>query len=122
MPPTSTFARSRPLPGASRSSCAMFVRWASRRSTCGTPISTGPGRPMRISPPRELLAKYNLPVLSLAGGFGATPQEFEAACRLAAALGAGILAGSTPLLAKDRAVVVAILKQYDVKLGIENHP
>ena len=75
-----------------------------------------------IATARELLAKYNLPVLSLAGGFGATPQEFEAACRLAAALGAGILAGSTPLLAKDRAAVVAILKQYDVKLGIENHP
>jgi L-ribulose-5-phosphate 3-epimerase len=75
-----------------------------------------------IATARELLAKHNLPVLSLAGGFGATSQEFESACRLAAALGARILAGSTPLLAKDRASVVAILKQHGVKLGIENHP
>src|SRR5919206_1382712 len=75
-----------------------------------------------IATARELLAKHNLPVLSLAGGFGATRQEIEAACKLATALGAHILAGSTPLLAKDRATAVAILKQHGVKLAIENHP
>lgn len=71
---------------------------------------------------RDLLAQHRLAVPSLAGYFGSTRGEFEAACRLAAALGAKILAGMTPLASSDRAFVVATLKKYGLKLAIENHP
>ena len=71
---------------------------------------------------RALLDRHALSVVSLAGGFGATAEEFEAACRSAQAAGATILGGNTPLLATDRPRVVAILKDYGLRLGIENHP
>jgi sugar phosphate isomerase/epimerase len=71
---------------------------------------------------RHLLDRYQLPVASLAGGFGATREEFEAACRLAVALKTPILGGSTPLVFNDRPFVVATLQHYDLKLGLENHP
>lgn len=71
---------------------------------------------------RDLLRKHDLPVVSLAGWFGSTPEEFEATCKLAVALDTKILGGSTSMLAKDRAFVVAMLEQYDLKLGLENHP
>ncbi|MGH2543902.1 MAG: sugar phosphate isomerase/epimerase family protein [Ardenticatenaceae bacterium] len=75
-----------------------------------------------LSVARDLLAQYDLPVVSLAGWFGSTGEEFEAACRLAVTLGCPLLGGSTSMLAKDRPFVVAALKQYDLKLGLENHP
>ena len=78
--------------------------------------------PPHIAIARDLLAKHNLTVTSLAGGFGATAQEFEAACQLAVAMQTTILGGNTSLLYADRASVVDILKTYGVKLAIENHP
>jgi sugar phosphate isomerase/epimerase len=78
--------------------------------------------PDHVSAARDLLARYKLPVVSLAGGFGATRGEFEATCKLAVALNTTILGGSTPLLFNDRAFVVGALKQHGLKLGIENHP
>src|SRR5919205_4105150 len=51
-----------------------------------------------LSIARELLAKHNLRVTSLAGGFGSTPREFEAACKVAVAVGTTILGGSAGLL------------------------
>jgi L-ribulose-5-phosphate 3-epimerase len=71
---------------------------------------------------RDLLDKHNLQVVSLAGGFGSTPEEFEAACKLAAALGTRVLGGNTAMREKDRAFVVNTLKKYNVLLGLENHP
>lgn len=75
-----------------------------------------------VTTARRLLAQYGLPVMSLAGWFGATPEEFEATCRLAVALDCRILGGSTGMLAKDRAFTLAALKQHDLVLGLENHP
>jgi sugar phosphate isomerase/epimerase len=75
-----------------------------------------------IASARDLLEKYGFTVTSLAGGFGATPAEFEGACRLAAALGTTVLGGSTSLLHTDRAAVIELLERHGVKLGIENHP
>ncbi len=75
-----------------------------------------------IASARDLLARHGLRVLSLAGGFGATPDELDRACKLAVAMDAPLLAGSTTLLSKDRAATVAILKQHGVRLAIENHP
>jgi sugar phosphate isomerase/epimerase len=71
---------------------------------------------------RDLLAKYGFTVASLAGWLGSTAEEFEARCRLAAALNCPILGGSTSMLKKDRSFVVDRLKANDLKLGIENHP
>jgi L-ribulose-5-phosphate 3-epimerase len=71
---------------------------------------------------RDLLQEHALSVVSTAGGFGATPAEFDAACQTAVAVGATILGGNTPLLASDRQAVVSRLRHYGLRLGIENHP
>lgn len=70
----------------------------------------------------QLLTQHNMRVASLAGYFGSTRAELESACRLANAVGTTILGGSTSLLYSDRASTVAILKEYGVQLGLENHP
>ena len=70
----------------------------------------------------QLLTQNKLRVTSLAGYFGATRADLEASCRLAVALGAPILGGSTSLLYADRPSTIAILKDYGIQLGIENHP
>jgi L-ribulose-5-phosphate 3-epimerase len=71
---------------------------------------------------RDLIARHNLQVVSIAGGFGSTHEEFDAACKLALALNTTYLAGMTLMLATDRAFVVGTLQKYDLKLAIENHP
>ncbi len=71
---------------------------------------------------RDLLDKYQLKILSTGGWFGSTSEEFEASCKMAVALGIKILGGSTSMLEKDRPFVVKLLKQYDLLLGLENHP
>jgi L-ribulose-5-phosphate 3-epimerase len=78
--------------------------------------------PEHVTVARDLLQRYDVRIVSLAGYFGTTKSEFEAACSLARDLDVSILGGSTGLLADDRASTVAILKQYGVRLGIENHP
>lgn len=78
--------------------------------------------PEHVEAANGLLRKYKMQVMSLAGGFGASPEEFSAACRLAVALGTRLLGGMTELLAEDRGAVVSILREHDVALGIENHP
>lgn len=71
---------------------------------------------------RELLAQHDLPVVSFAGWFGSTPDEFEATCKLAMALNCPMLGGSTSVLEKDRPFVIDALNRYDLRLGLENHP
>lgn len=75
-----------------------------------------------IAVARELLAKRGFTVTSMAGFFGADRAEFAAACRLAAALGVPVLAGSTSALKSDRDAVVGLLKEHGLRLAIENHP
>lgn len=70
----------------------------------------------------DLLGEYNLPVISLAGGFGSNADEFEAACNLASELNTEILGGSTSMLTKDRSLMIGMLQKYGLKLGLENHP
>lgn len=69
-----------------------------------------------------LLEKYGLAVASLAGWFGETREEFERCCRLAVALDCSVLGGSTSILEKDRDFAVEMLRKYQVRLGLENHP
>lgn len=75
-----------------------------------------------IARARDLLQHHRLAVTSVGGGFGATEEEFSAACRLAAALGTTILAGGTPLLEANRSAVIATLQRHGVQLALENHP
>ena len=71
---------------------------------------------------RATLARHNLALVSLAGGFGAERGEFEQACRLAQEMGAPVLGGNSALLTADRAWMAATLRGYDLKFGYENHP
>jgi sugar phosphate isomerase/epimerase len=75
-----------------------------------------------IQQANALLAQYQFPVISLAGGLGATPAEFEASCRLASGLHTQILAGGTSLIQQNRDAVVSMLQDYNLRLGLENHP
>jgi L-ribulose-5-phosphate 3-epimerase len=71
---------------------------------------------------RRLLQQHGLKVVSLAGAFGDTVGELEAACRLAVALDVPLLGGVAPVLGHARKAAVALLQAYGLKLGLENHP
>jgi L-ribulose-5-phosphate 3-epimerase len=75
-----------------------------------------------VTAAQELLSRHRLRVVSLAGWFGGTVAEFEAACRIAVALGRPILGGSTGAWKKDRVGVLRALEAHDLRLGFENHP
>lgn len=75
-----------------------------------------------VSMARRLLEKYELPVVSFAGWFGSTAEEFEQTCQMAVQFGSPILGGSTSMLEKDRPFVVDTLQRHGLKLGLENHP
>ena len=70
---------------------------------------------------KDLLDKHNLKVLSIANGV-ASLDYLEGFCKVANALGVPVVAGGAAFLKTQRADSVAILKHYNVKLGIENHP
>ena len=78
--------------------------------------------PEHIAIAQKLLGHFQIQVVSLAGAFGQTEAEFVAACRLAAALGAPLLGGTTPLLFSERAFVAGALRAHNLSLGYENHP
>lgn len=75
-----------------------------------------------ISTAVELLNKYDFTVVSIAGGFGNDLDTFEKCCDLAAALGAEILGGMTPLILRERDNMAELLRKYGLKFGLENHP
>src|SRR5205807_4184983 len=62
---------------------------------------------------RDLLDRHALAVASLAGGFGATAEEFDAACRLAVALHAKVLGGGAPFYDAQRDEAIATLVRHD---------
>lgn len=70
----------------------------------------------------EALGARGLSVSSLAGGFGGTAEEVRAACRLATAVGTGVLGGFTDLLDTDRVALAGLLEEHDLRFGLENHP
>jgi sugar phosphate isomerase/epimerase len=75
-----------------------------------------------ISTAHHLLEQHDMAVTSIGGEFGATRDEFVAACRLAVGVDTKLLSGTVPLLFSDRAFLVAKLEEFDLKLAIENHP
>jgi sugar phosphate isomerase/epimerase len=70
----------------------------------------------------ELLRERQLAVASLAGWFGEDLDTFAAHCRIANAVGAGVLGGRTALLHSDRAGMLSLLEEHDLRFGLENHP
>ncbi|MEM6431461.1 MAG: sugar phosphate isomerase/epimerase [Deinococcota bacterium] len=74
-----------------------------------------------VSIAKDLLTKHQLEVVSLATWIGGQ-DNLEQAAKLARDLGASSIGGGCPELARFRTEAVAILKNYDVKLGLENHP
>jgi L-ribulose-5-phosphate 3-epimerase len=71
---------------------------------------------------RETLARHGLRVASLAGNFGATQDDLEAACRLANAIEVDVLGGMGDVLRNDRAGAEAVLRRHGVRFAYENHP
>ncbi len=69
----------------------------------------------------QLLRQYQMRVASIAGMFGSTREDLEAACRVARALNTDVLAGMGSIVLTERAEAVAILKRHGVRVGIENH-
>lgn len=78
--------------------------------------------PRHIAIARDLLEKHGLRVVSLAGYFGSSAGEFEASCRLAVDLNVTILGGMTHFYDLRQADAIALLRQYGLRLGLENHP
>ncbi len=70
----------------------------------------------------EALQARSLDVVSLAGNFGDTTEELEAACRLALALSCRVLGGRTSLLMTDQGALQRTLEEHDVVFAYENHP
>ncbi len=70
---------------------------------------------------RALLDAKGLSVISLAA-WTDSADTLQGFCRVAQGVGADIIAGGAPFLATHRSEAVAILKDYGVRLAIENHP
>jgi L-ribulose-5-phosphate 3-epimerase len=68
------------------------------------------------------LDERRMAVASLAGWFGSTVEEVDAACRLAVAVGAPVLGGGTQLVDTDPAALARLLEEHGLVFGLENHP
>jgi L-ribulose-5-phosphate 3-epimerase len=68
------------------------------------------------------LDRRGLGLVTYAGWFGSTADEFDRICRLAKQLGVGILGGRTALLRDDRRGLLDALERHDLRFGLENHP
>lgn len=75
-----------------------------------------------VAAAQEILKRHNLQVVSLAAWLADDPAYVEKVCKLAVALGTDVIGGGAPILKDHRDTVVSILKNYGVRLGIENHP
>jgi len=78
--------------------------------------------PEHIRAARIQLDQRRLRVISVASHLGDTPEEVEKVCALVQSLGVELVGGDMPLIKTKREVVIALLRQYGVRLGIENHP
>ncbi len=78
--------------------------------------------PLHLALARRALAQRGMSVVSLGGWLGRRPDQFEAVCILARALGVPVLAGGADLLTEARPAMVALLEEYDLRFAYENHP
>ncbi len=70
---------------------------------------------------KSLLAKHGFAVRSYAAWVPGDPSDLHAACRVCAALDIPYISGHIELVAKERIVAVAILREHGVAYAIENH-
>ncbi|MEZ4632131.1 MAG: hypothetical protein R2880_15720 [Deinococcales bacterium] len=70
---------------------------------------------------KDRLKTHGLKVTSMAA-WCASLAHVEGFSRVSSAIGSPIIAGGAPILREYRAEAVAILKNYGVKLALENHP
>ena len=68
----------------------------------------------------SLISKHRFQIASMAGNFGSTSIEFEAACKLANAMEVRLLAGSAPFLKINRDEAVALLREYSLEFALIN--
>ena len=78
--------------------------------------------PEHIAIARDLLDRHGIRVVSLAGSFGETPSDLEAACRLANALEVDLLGGMGDVLRNHRSEAETVLREHGVRFAYENHP
>ena len=80
--------------------------------------------PEHIATAKKVLAEYDVSVPTIAGSFGSTREQFRSACQLAHDLGASVLAGidSGRMAETDRDYVTGTLREFDLRVGLENHP
>ena len=71
---------------------------------------------------RLALERHDLELVSLAGNFGGTAEDLDAACRLATALGVDVLGGMGAVLTADRLSAESVLRSHGVRFAYENHP
>lgn len=69
----------------------------------------------------SLIAKHRLQIASLAGNFGATRMEFEAACKLANTMELRLLVGGASYFYYNRQAAIEILRKHRLELAIVNH-
>lgn len=70
----------------------------------------------------EILERYNVKVVSLAGKFGDNLSEFESYCALANNLSVPLLGGIAPVVFSSPPETIRLLEKYNLKLAVENHP
>jgi L-ribulose-5-phosphate 3-epimerase len=70
---------------------------------------------------RGLLDAHGLKVTALAAWSGSL-EQLEGFCRVAVAVGSPVIGGGAPLLKEFRSEAVTMLKKYNIKLALENHP
>ena len=69
----------------------------------------------------SLLGKHGLKVAALAAWCGSLDQ-LKGFCRVAVGVGSPVIGGGAPLLREFRSEAIAVLKDHNVKLALENHP
>jgi L-ribulose-5-phosphate 3-epimerase len=69
----------------------------------------------------DLLNEYGITVVGFAGPLGATAEEFERNCEIAAELNAPLLVGQLPVAATQRGLVISTLQKYGLRWAYENN-
>jgi L-ribulose-5-phosphate 3-epimerase len=77
----------------------------------------------QVETAHELLTARGIQVVGFHAHLGDSTDAAVRACRIAAALGTGLLTGGGgPVLHSDRDAAVSILADHGIRLAIENHP
>ncbi len=71
---------------------------------------------------REALTGHGLTVTSFVGGHCDTEEELHATARLMQGVNCRLWSGGLSFLASNRPRAVELLRQYDLRLAVENHP